>query len=135
MSTSLTPYVSFSGEAREAMTFYQSVFGGELAMNTFGDFGQAGTPFEDQIMHGQLNSAEGFILMGSDTPPGMDRMPGRTVTMILHGDDEERLRGYWDRLVEGGQIDVPLDRQIWGDVYGQCTDKFGIVWMFNLSSQ
>lgn len=132
MSTFLTPYISFNGEAREAMQFYQGVFGGTLTMDTFGDFGQAGTPIEDQIMHAQLNSADGFLLMASDTPPGLDRPSGRTVTLTLHGDDEPRLRGYWEGLVEGGRVDMPLEQQMWGDVYGQCEDRFGIVWMFNI---
>ncbi len=133
MSVHLTPYISFDGEAREALDFYQSVFGGELSSNTFGEFGQAGTPIENLIMHGQLTSDQGFILMASDTPPGMDRAPGRTVTLILHGDDEATMRGYWDALIDGGTVQVALDKQMWGDVYGELTDKFGIVWMFNIS--
>lgn len=132
MATFLTPYIAFEGEAREAMQFYQDVFGGDLQMDTFGDFGQAGTPIEDQIMHAQLTT-EDFRLMGSDTPPGLDRHPGRTVTLTLHGDDADRLRGYWDRLVDGGRIDMPLEKQMWGDVYGQCADKFGVIWMFNIA--
>lgn len=132
MSIHLTPYIAFDGNAREALDFYHDVFGGELTSNTFGEFGQAGTPIENLIMHGQIDSAAGFRLMASDTPPGMDRHPGRTVTLTLHGDDEATMRGYWDRLVDGGTVDVALDTQMWGDIYGQLQDKFGILWMFNI---
>lgn len=132
MAVHLTPYISFHGNAREALAFYQDVFGGQVAMNTFGEFGQTG-PIENQIMHGQLDSSAGFVLMASDVPPEMRDEPGHTVRMILHGDDEATLRGYWDRLVDGGSVATPLETQVWGDTYGQCTDQFGIEWMFNIS--
>ena len=133
MATRLTPYVSFKGQAREAMDFYQSVFGGEVTSNTFADFGAAGEDYAEQIMHAQLDTPAGFVLMASDTPPFMDYTPGRTVTMILHGEDEAEIRGYWDKLVEEGSIDTALEPQMWGDIYGQCTDKYGIEWMVNIS--
>lgn len=133
MASHLTPYVHFRGEARAATQFYQEVFGGEVSTNTFADFGETNPEFADQIMHAQIDTAAGFVLMLSDTPPGMDYSPGGTVSMILHGDDEAELRGYWDRLVEGGSIDVALEAQMWGDTYGQCTDRFGIEWMINIS--
>ncbi len=134
MATKLTPYVSFRGNARQAMEFYQQVFGGELASNTFAEFGQADTDFADQIMHAQLETAEGFTLMLSDVPPMMDLEPGATVRLTLHGDDEQRMRGYWDQLSAGGSVQVPLEPQMWGDIYGQCTDQFGIEWMFNIAA-
>lgn len=133
MATRLTPYVSFQGNARQAMEFYQSVFGGEVSSNTFADFNAAEPEHADLIMHAQLDTPAGFVLMAADTPSFMRYDPGHTVTMILHGDDEGELRSYWDRLVEEGTIDTPLEQQMWGDVYGQCTDKFGIEWMFNIS--
>ena len=134
MSTRLNPYISFDATAREAMQFYQQVFGGELAMNTFGEFGQQGTPHENLIMHAALETPSGYTLMGADTPPGMDRQPGWTVQLIVNGDDEAELRGYWNALADGATIDTPLEQQMWGDQYGQLTDKFGIIWMFNISS-
>lgn len=131
MAVHLTPYVSFDGNAREAIEFYQSVFGGDVAMNTFGEFGEKG-PHENQIMHAQIESPAGFTLMASDVPPGMQANHGQTIHLILHGDDEQALRGYWDALVVNGTVDTPLEKQIWGDTYGQCTDQFGIEWMFNI---
>lgn len=133
MASRLTPYVQFRGEARAAMEFYQAVFGGEIASNTFADFGETDPAFSDQIMHAQLDTPAGFVLMVSDTPPGMAYSPGGAVSMILHGDDEAELRGYWDRLIEGGTVGVALEPQMWGDLYGQCTDRFGVDWMINIS--
>jgi PhnB protein len=132
MASKLSAYISFQDSAREAMQFYQQVFGGELDLRTFGQYGQAG-PLENLIMHGQLDTPSGYTLMGADTPPGMEHVPGRTITLILHGDDEPELRRVWDGLSDGGSIQTELEPQMWGDTYGQCTDKFGIVWMFNIS--
>ncbi len=129
----LSSYVSFRGDARAALEFYQQVFGGTLAMNTFAEFGMTG-PQEDQLMHGQLTMPSGQNLMASDTPPGMDYTEGRRVSLILHGEDEAELRGYFDRLSEGGTVHTPLEKQMWGDIYGQCTDRFGIEWMVNISA-
>lgn len=76
----------------------------------------------------------GQNLMAADTPPGMDYTEGRRVSLILHGEDEAELRRYFDRLAAGGSVDTPLEKQMWGDVHGQCTDRFGIAWMVNIST-
>ena len=132
MSTHLTPYLSFDGDARAAMEFYHGVLGGTLEMNTFAEFGI--TDGGDKIMHATLTAADGFLLMGSDVPPGMQYHEGQRVTVILHGDDEAALRGHWEALAEGGSVQVPLEKQMWGDVYGSLTDRFGIVWMVNIEA-
>jgi PhnB protein len=134
MSSLLCPYLSFRDTARQAMEFYQQVFGGELTLSTFGEFGMADTPAADLIMHGQLETPSGFTLMGADTPPGMDYSPGTNITVCLSGDEAEQLRGYFTRLAEGGDLSVPLEKQMWGDEYGACTDQFGIPWMANISA-
>jgi PhnB protein len=132
MTSRLNPYISFNGNAREAMEFYQSVFGGELVMNTFGDFGTPDPAIADKIMHGMLETGAGYTLMGSDTPPGMDFNPGNTSTISLSGDDAE-LRTYFERLAEGGTVTMPLEKQVWGDEFGQLVDRFGVPWMVNVS--
>jgi PhnB protein len=134
MAVLLNPYIAFTGQARQAMTFYAEVLGGTLTMTTFGDFGQANSPFADQIMHAQLVTPAGITLMASDTPPGMERTPGNTISLSLSGDDEPVLRGYWDKLIDGADVSLPLERQMWGDLFGQCTDKFGINWMVNIAA-
>ncbi|GAA1600488.1 VOC family protein [Catellatospora bangladeshensis] len=133
MASRLNPYIRFNGTARQAIEFYQSVFGGSMTMSTFGEFGQEGTPFADQIMHAQLESDAGYTLMASDTPPGMPYNPGDTITISLSGDDGEELQGYWAKLAEGGKVEVPLEKQMWGDTFGALTDRFGVNWMVNIA--
>jgi PhnB protein len=128
----LNPYISFRNNARQAMEFYKDVFGGNLTLNTFGEYGDPNAPGADGIMHGQLNTDNGFTLMAADTPPGMEHNPGDNITISLSGDDEQELRGYWDKLSQGGTVAVPLEKQMWGDLFGQCTDQFGIPWMVNI---
>ena len=53
--------------------------------------------------------------------------------VLVHGEDEAEIRGAWERLVEGGSVETPLEKQMWGDVYGACTDKFGVEWMVNIA--
>ena len=134
MSVSLSPYLNFPGNAREAMTFYQSVFGGELAVSTFAEFGGGGGVLpDDGTMHAQLVH-EGFTLMASDAMPGADKTWGGTrVYLAFFGDDLQSFQGWFDKLAEGGSVGQALEKQIWGDVYGLVMDKFGLEWMFNIS--
>lgn len=134
MPSRLNPYISFNGEARQAMEFYRSVFGGTLTMNTFGEFGEKGD-VADKIMHSMLETDSGFTLMCSDTPPGMEYKPGNNISVSVSGEDAGELRGYWDKLSADGKVSVPLERQMWGDVFGMCTDRFGITWLVNISDQ
>ncbi|WP_068277020.1 VOC family protein [Aldersonia kunmingensis] len=133
MASRLNPYLSFRDNARQAMEFYQSVFGGELAVNTFGEYGGEGAQ-ANLIMHSQLETPSGYTIMGADTPEGMSHNPGDNITVSLSGDDADELRGYFAKLSEGGVVGVPLEKQMWGDEFGQVTDKFGIPWMVNVSS-
>lgn len=135
MASRLNPYVSFRDNAREALEFYKDVFGGNLSINTFGEYGDSNAPEANNVMHGQLETDRGFTLMASDTPPGMDFNPGSNITISLSGDDEQELRGYWEKLSEGANVTMPLEKQMWGDVYGQCTDKFGVQWMVDIGQQ
>ncbi len=133
MPSVLNPYISFRDDARQALEFYQDVFGGNLNVNTFGQYGDANAPGADNVMHGQLDTDNGFTLMAADTPPGMDFNEGAgTITISLSGDDEQELRGYWDKLSEGGTVTMPFEKQMWGDLFGMCIDKFGVPWMVDV---
>ncbi|MFJ6934903.1 VOC family protein [Streptomyces sp. NPDC101118] len=134
MPSRLNPYISFDGDAKSAMEFYKEVFGGELAVHTYGGFGGEAPPgYEDKIMHGMLETPGGFTLMGADNPPGMPLNAGNNIAVSLSGDDADELRGYWDKLSAAGTVSVPLEKQMWGDVFGMCTDRFGITWMVNIA--
>ncbi len=133
MTSRLNPYISFSDSARTALEFYRDVFDGTLTIQTFGDMGDRDSPGAELIMHGVLETPSGFTLMASDTPPGMEYKPGSSISISLSGDDAEELRGYWDKLSGGGTVTVPLEKQMWGDEFGMCLDRFGVAWMVNIS--
>ncbi|MGH3490369.1 MAG: VOC family protein [Actinopolymorphaceae bacterium] len=135
MASRLNPYISFDGNAREAMDYYKRVFGGTLAMNTFGEFGDKDAPGADKIMHALLETDLGFALMAADLPPGMEHRPGDTISVSLSGDDADALRGYWTKLADGGSVSMPLEKQAWGDEFGMCVDRFGVPWMVNISQR
>jgi PhnB protein len=133
MASRLNPYIQFQDNARSALEFYKDVFGGELTISTFGEYGDSSQPGADGVMHGQLESPSGYTIMAADTPPGMDHNPGTNVAVSLSGDDAGELHGYWDKLSTGGQVQVPLEKQMWGDEFGMCVDQFGIGWMVNIA--
>jgi PhnB protein len=132
VASRLNPYISFDGNAREAMEYYNGVFGGELTLNTFGEFSEQDSSIANKIMHSNLETDRGFTLMGADAPPGTEYNPGNNIAVSLSGDDADELRGYWTRLSDGGTVSVPLEKQMWGDEFGMCMDRFGIAWMVNI---
>lgn len=135
MATKLIPYLGFRGNAREAMEFYHSVFGGKLDISTFAEFQAAQDPSEENlVMHAQLVTPGDLTLMGSDTPERMPYNPGDTFSVSLFGDDDAELRGFWDGLVAGGTVVEPLTVAAWGDAFGMLKDSFGIAWMVNISA-
>jgi len=137
MAVTLNPYLSFRDNAREAMEFYHSVFGGELTLSTFGEMGGSPDPAEAaMVMHAQL-VADGLTLMGADTPNAMPLAPASSISVSLSGSaaDDATLRGYWTALLVGGSLTVPLEVAPWGDAFGMLTDRFGTAWLVNISSQ
>jgi PhnB protein len=132
VTSRLNPYIGFANNAREAMEFYRDVFGGELTMSTFGEMGAAAPGEENKIMHAQLETPSGFTLMGSDTPSGMTRSEGSSISVSLSGDDAQ-LRDYFAKLSERGTVTMPLEKQMWGDEFGMCVDPYGVAWMVNVS--
>jgi PhnB protein len=127
MPTRLNPYVSFRDNAREAMTFYRDVFGGELNLSTFAEYQASEDPAEaDKIMHGELKTDNGLSLMAADLPNSMEYREGTNFSISLSGDNESELQGYWDKLADGGTITEPLVAAPWGD-------RFGISWLVNIS--
>ncbi|MEV6396761.1 VOC family protein [Streptomyces sp. NPDC051907] len=135
MPSRLNPYLTFDGNARQAMEFYKGVFGGNLAVNTFGQYGEKDPSAADKVMHSMLETTAGLTLMAADTPVGMEHKPGNNISVSVSGEDSAELRGYWDKLAADGTVTVPLEKQMWGDVFGMCTDSFGITWLVNISEQ
>jgi PhnB protein len=138
MSTKLNPYISFKNNTREAMEFYHSVLGGDLKMQTFKEFHASEDPSEDNlIMHSELDSEYCMTLMAADTPSRMEYRPGNNVAMSLSGDpdNEAELKTIFDKLSLGGNVTQPLEKAVWGDTFGMCTDRFGINWLVNIAGQ
>jgi len=134
MGSRLNPYINFKDSTRSAMEFYQSVLGGELVINTFGDFQASQDPADqDLVMHSQLETPSGFTLMCADTPSYMEYSPGASISVSLSGDDETELRGYWDGLTDGATIVTPLEKAPWGDTFGMLVDKYGVNWLVNIT--
>lgn len=138
MASKFNPYVSvLDGRAREALEFYQSVFGGELNIMTFADMGTEG-PMASQVMHGQLETSAGHTLMVADAPPEMMQVTvGNNISISMSGvgEDADALRGYFASLAEGGTVSQPLEPAPWGDEFGMLVDKFAITWLVNISAQ
>lgn len=129
----LNPYFSFRDTAEEAMTFYRTVFGGELSVSRFSEYGASDDPAEqDKVMHSMLTTGTGMVLMAADTPNSMDLAVGENVSVSVSGDDESVMRGWWEALGAGGTVTMPLEEAPWGGLFGMCTDRFGIHWMFSV---
>ncbi|WP_026819373.1 VOC family protein [Arthrobacter castelli] len=136
MSVMMNSYLNFRDTTREAMQYYHSVFGGQLELNTFAEFQASEDPSEqDKIMHSVLTTDQGHKLMAADTPNGMEYKPGSAHSLSLSGDDEALLRGYWEKLSDGGTVTLPLEKAPWGDTFGMCTDRFGTSWMVDIAGE
>jgi PhnB protein len=136
MPARLNPYLTFPGNARDAMEYYRGVLGGTLTMQTFAEGGMAQDPADaDKIMHAQLETDSGFTLMGSDEASGQPASPMSGVQVSLSGDagTDAELSGYYDRLAESGTVVEPLETAPWGDKFGMVTDPYGVLWMVNIA--
>jgi PhnB protein len=131
MASLLNPYLNFNGTARQAMEFYRDVFGGELTVSTFADLGMADGADADKVMHAQLQTGSGYTIMGADVPQHMEFQAPAGFAVSISGDDDA-LKGYFDKLAEGGTVTMALAKQPWGDEFGMLTDKFGIQWMVDI---
>ena len=148
MSIATTTHLNFRGDARQALEFYRSVFGGEVTVATYGDVGMpAGVPGADKVVFGQVENAEGFRLMAYDIPGASEdhaatagttsRENGATLTdraffQSVRADSLDELTGYWDALADGGSIVEPLAASAWSPGFGMLTDRFGVTWVLDV---
>jgi len=132
MASRLNPYLNFNGNARQALEFYTSVFGGTLTLSTYADFGGQDSPDASRIMHGQLETDAGYTIMAADVSSEMGYQAPAGFSISISGDDDA-LHGYWEKLAAGGTTTMPLQKQAWGDEFGMCVDQFGVPWLVNIS--
>ncbi len=131
MATAAIPYIRFAGDTREALAFYQSIFGGKVEVTTFGDFNVPGLP-ADAVMHAALTTDE-FAVYAYDAMPGENLGDAARIRIALVGDDLESLTRCFEAIGEGGNVSMPLTPQAWGATYGEVVDTYGVSWMFNIT--
>lgn len=129
----LNPYLSFRDDARQALEFYQGVLGGELEITEFGAFPDMvqDASQHDLVMHGQLTTPDGLVLMASDTPNGVPYETPQGFSVSLSGNTQARTQEIWDLLAEGGTVTMALEVPPWGGTFGTLVDRFGIAWMLH----
>lgn len=133
-TVNLNAYLYFNGDCREAMEFYQGIFGGELEVITFGEVDNScPDAMKDSVMHANLMGGD-VEFFGSDNP-SPDPLGTGKITLTLHGTDEQKLRGLFDALSSGGKITMPLEKQVWGDIYGALRDRYDVSWDVNISEE
>lgn len=129
---SVTTYLTFNGNCREAMTFYQQCTGAELQLSVFPDAqGKPSTDPKAGIMHARLTRGGAPILMASDTQPGDAFQTGNNFSVSVDCDSLDEMERFFSALSQGGQVRLPLSDVPWGARFGMLTDQFGIQWMFN----
>lgn len=136
MTNLLYPYLGFNGNAKEAMEFYKSIFGGKLTLVRYKEFPDMpqGDSDRDKIMHALLE-ADGIRFMAADMPSTVAFQPGNTMSLAISGNGEEALlSGYFTQLAAGGTITMPFETAPWGSKFGMLTDKFGVQWMVDVGS-
>jgi PhnB protein len=131
----INSYLTFSGNCREAMTFYQKCLGGELNFQTIGESPLADKlppQMKEYILHSSLIT-EGFIIMGSDMTPELGLLKGNAVSLMLNCTSETQIRMAFDTLSNGGKIKHTLEETFWGALFGDFNDKFGNNWVLNFN--
>ncbi|MBF4463200.1 MULTISPECIES: VOC family protein [unclassified Rathayibacter] len=150
MTIQTTTHLNFRGDARRALEFYQSVFGGHIVITTSADFGMpADMPGADKVVFGLVAAENGFRVMGYDIPGRTEgsivgggstrRENNTTITdqalfLSIGSDTLDELQGYWDALAIGATIVEPLTASAWSAGFGMLTDRFGVTWSVSVTA-
>lgn len=134
----LNPYLNFNGECEAAFNFYKNIFGGEFLGGMFkmGDAKGMEIPeaAKNLVMHVAIKIGND-ILMGSDTMPGQPFSKGTNNYISIFPDSREEADRLFNELSAGGNPEMPMADQFWGDYFGSLIDKFGICWMVNYNNE
>jgi PhnB protein len=149
MTIQTTTHLNFRGDARAALEFYQSVFGGFAVLNTYADFGMpADVPGSDKVVFGLVTAESGFRIMGYDIPGQTEgsiagsgsthRENNTTITdqalfVSVAAGDLDELQTHWDALTVGATVVEPLAASAWSAGFGMLTDRFGVTWSFTVT--
>lgn len=150
MSIQTTTHLNFRGDARHALNFYQSVFGGQLVVKTYADFGMpANAPGADKVVFGLITAENGFQVMGYDIPGKTEggiassgstrRENGVTITdqalfVSITAPSLEEIQRHWDLLLLDATVVEPLAASAWSAGFGMLTDRFGVTWAASVSA-
>lgn len=126
------PFLTFNGNCREAMKFYESCFGGELFLMAVSEApGNFPAAAKDLIMHATLRKSSAVFIAAADSWAGAPYHPGNNFSVIVESDDLEENQRFFDALANGGKVTMALQDMFWGARFGMLTDRFGVQWMFN----
>ena len=149
MSVNTVAHLNFHGEAGEALKFYQSVFGGDVQIATYGDFGMPkNLPDAEKVVFGQIVAPNGFRVMAYDVPgaeepvgvaPTTRRENGMTITdekffLSVRGDTTDEVGAFWEKLSVGATIIEPFGPAQWAPAFGMLTDRFGTSWILDVAA-
>jgi PhnB protein len=134
-NTVLQPYLTFPSTAEEAMTYYQGVMGGKLEITRFKDMPGSNYSGDkaELVMHSTLEN-EHLTFMGSDAMQDGDIVIGSNISLSIAGQDADKITRIYEGLAKDGKVTQPLEAAPWGDTFGMVVDKYGITWMFNIST-
>lgn len=134
MTINVTPHLNFRGDARDALEFYQTVFGGELTIASYADMGNTDPATADHVTFGQVTADNGFSVMAYDVYPHLEWDQGQDPFFVsVRGNAPEEIQGYWDKLVDGAKVIQPIGPSPWAPLYGQLTDRFGVTWVLDVA--
>jgi PhnB protein len=136
MSVQTVTHLNFRGQARAALAFYQGVFGGDVVIATYRDFGRTDNPEEaDQVIWGQVTAASGFRVMAFDVPASTPYHAGENAFFVsVRSDAADEVRALWDKLAEGGTVIHALAPAQWSPLYGMLRDRFGVTWLLDVAA-
>jgi len=138
----VTTYLNFPGKTEEAFIFYKRIFKTEFSgkgIQRFGDIpAEAGHPpvsdnIKNLVLHVELPIVGGHVLMATDAPSemGFTLTQGNNMHICVEPETRKETKRLFDALSEGGTVTMPLEDMFFGAYFGECTDKYGINWMFN----
>jgi len=135
MTITATTHLNFRNQAREALGFYQSVFGGEVMIATHSQIYPSFSPEEaEHVAFGQVESPNGFRIMAFDVPASRPFDPGITPIFVsVRSTEADEVTNAWQALSEGATIIQPLGPSGWSPLYGMLTDRFGVTWVMDLA--
>jgi len=149
MTITTTTHLNFRGDARAALEFYRSVFGGRLTVIAYGDFGlPKHLPDADKVVFGQVTADNGFNVMAYDVPSqapapvpptATTRENGMTLTgerffVSVRGETAEEAGALWEKLADGAEVIEKFGPSPWAPGFGMLTDRYGVTWIVDVAA-